>query len=58
MLAVKQNLGPAIGGLAFRIATENRPPRLNWDQGAVNLTANDVLGSVEDRESQDAKREA
>jgi hypothetical protein len=58
MLAVKQNLGPAIGGLAFRIATENGPPRLNWDQGAVNLTANDVLGSVEDRESQDAKREA
>ena len=58
MLAVKQNLGPAIGGLAFRITTENGMPRLNWDQGVVNLTANDVLGSVEGRESQDAQHQA
>lgn len=58
MLAVKQNLGPDNGGLAFRIAAEHGLPRLNWEKGAVTLTANDVLGSAEGRESEDAQREA
>jgi putative DNA primase/helicase len=58
MLSVKQNLGPDTGGLAFRIVNENGLPRLRWEKGAVNLTANDVLGSMEGRESQDALREA
>jgi putative DNA primase/helicase len=58
MLAVKQNLGPDTGGLAFRIATEHGLPRLNWEEGAVTLTANNVLGSVEGRESQDAHHHA
>ncbi|MGC2736498.1 MAG: AAA family ATPase, partial [Candidatus Acidiferrales bacterium] len=58
MLAVKQNLGPDVGGLAFRITAENGLPRLNWEKGAVTLSANDVLGSAEGRESQDAHHEA
>jgi 5S rRNA maturation endonuclease (ribonuclease M5) len=58
MLAVKQNLGPAIGGLAFRITTENGLPRLNWDKGAVNLTADDVFGNVVGRDEEDAQHQA
>ena len=54
MLAVKQNLAPNMGGLAFRIATENGQPRLKWEEGTVTLTANDVLGSVESRKRGDA----
>ena len=58
MLAVKQNLGPAIGSLAFRVTAENELPRLKWDEGAVNLTANDVLGNVVGRDGQDAQHQA
>jgi hypothetical protein len=58
MLTVKQNLGRDNGGLAFRITAEPGLPRLNWEKDAVTLTANDVLGSMEGRESQDAQREA
>jgi putative DNA primase/helicase len=47
MLAVKQNLGPNIGGLAFRVETQNGLPRLNWEPGAVSVDANDVLGDHE-----------
>jgi len=49
MLAVKQNLCPNIGGLAFRVETQNGLPRLDWESGAVNMDANEVL-NVEDRE--------
>jgi putative DNA primase/helicase len=58
MLPVKQNLGPDTGGLAFRIVTETGLPHLVWETGAVALTANDVLGSMEGRETQDALHEA
>ena len=58
MLPVKQNLGPNIGGLAFRVETQNGLPRLDWEAGAVTLNANDVLSSVEDREDQSEQREA
>jgi putative DNA primase/helicase len=58
MLAVKQNLGPNVGGLAFRVETKDGLPRLDWEAGAVNLNANDVLSAVEDREDQSARREA
>jgi putative DNA primase/helicase len=58
MLAVKQNLGPNVGGLAFRVETRDGLPRLDWEAGTVNLNANDVLSAVEDREDQSARREA
>ena len=51
MLAVKQNLGPNIGGLAFRIETRNSLPRVAWESAAVSMDANDLLGveGVSDR---------
>jgi putative DNA primase/helicase len=58
MLVAKQNLGPDIGGLAFRVATANGLPILQWESGAVALKADDVLNVVENRESHDARREA
>ncbi len=57
MLAVKQNLGPNIGGLAFRVETQNGLPRLKWESGVVTLNANDVL-NVEDREDHSERKEA
>jgi putative DNA primase/helicase len=58
LLAVKQNLGPNIGGLAFRVETQSGLPRLDWEAGAVTLKADDVLSGVEDRENQSSRREA
>jgi putative DNA primase/helicase len=57
MLAVKQNLGPNIGGLAFRVETQIDLPHLDWESGAVNMEANDVL-NVEDREDHSERAEA
>ncbi len=48
MLAVKQNLAPSIGGLAFRIGARNGLPYVDWESGTVSLTADDVL-NIEDR---------
>jgi len=47
LLPVKQNLSASMGGLAFRIETQNSVPRLAWEPGAVALAANEVLGNVE-----------
>jgi hypothetical protein len=47
LLAVKQNLSPSAGGLAFRIETKDDVPCLAWEPGAIALAANDVLGNVE-----------
>ena len=58
LLAVKQNLSASAGGLAFRIETQNNVPRLAWEQGAVALAANDVLGNVEMQQDQSERREA
>jgi putative DNA primase/helicase len=58
MLPVKQNLGPAGGGLAFRITTEKGLPRLTWDKDAVNLTADEVLGNEVGQDGQDAQHRA
>ncbi|MGA8872463.1 MAG: AAA family ATPase [Candidatus Acidiferrales bacterium] len=55
MLAVKQNLGPNIDGLAFRIQTQSGP-RIEWEPGAVHVDANVVL-SVEDREDHTERQE-
>ena len=57
MLPVKQNLGPNVGGLAFRVEAQNGVPRLNWESGAVNLDANEIL-NVEDLEGHSERREA
>jgi hypothetical protein len=43
LLQVKQNLSPSMGGLAFRIETQNNVPRLAWDAGTVSVTADEVL---------------
>jgi hypothetical protein len=56
MLAVKQNLGPNVGGLAFRVTTKNGLPVLDWELGAVNMDANDIL-NVEDRETHSERKE-
>jgi putative DNA primase/helicase len=57
MLAVKQNLGPNVGGLAFRVETQNGLPRLDWESGAVNVDANEIL-NVEQREDHSEHKEA
>jgi putative DNA primase/helicase len=57
LLQVKQNLGPNIGGLAFRVLTQNGQPRINWESGAVSMDANEVL-TVEDREDRSERKEA
>lgn len=57
LLAVKQNLGPDIGGLAFRVETQAGVPRLSWEPGAVALAANEVLGNIE-AQDQSERREA
>jgi putative DNA primase/helicase len=58
LLAVKQNLSPIIGGLAFRIETQNGVPRLAWEPGAVTLAANDVLGNVDMQQDQNERHQA
>jgi hypothetical protein len=58
LLPVKQNLSAGIGGLAFRIETQNGVPRLAWEAGTVALAANDVLGSAEVQQDQNERREA
>lgn len=57
LLAVKQNLGASIGGLAFRVEAERSAPYVAWERGAVELAANDVLGSME-AQDQSERREA
>jgi RecA-family ATPase len=57
LLAVKQNLSVSMGGLSFRIETENSVPRLAWEPGAIALAANDVLGNTEVQD-QNERREA
>jgi putative DNA primase/helicase len=57
MVAVKQNLSPNVGGLAFRVITQNGLPLLDWESGIITLNANDVL-SVEDREDHSEHKEA
>ncbi|MGA7793186.1 MAG: AAA family ATPase [Candidatus Acidiferrales bacterium] len=57
MLAVKQNLGPNVGGLAFRVETQNGLPHLDWESGAVHMGADEVL-NVEDREDHSEHKEA
>jgi putative DNA primase/helicase len=58
LLAVKQNLSPSAGGLAFRIETQNKVPRLAWEPDAVALVANDVLGNIDMQQDQSERREA
>lgn len=57
MLAVKQNLGPNVGGLAFRVETQSGLPRLNWESGAVNMDADSVL-NVEHGEDHSERKDA
>jgi putative DNA primase/helicase len=58
LLAVKQNLSPNAGGLAFRIEIQNNAPRLAWEAGAVSLAANEVLGNIDMQQDQSEGREA
>lgn len=57
MLAVKQNLGPNMSGLAFRVQTQDGLPRLDWESGAVSLDANSIL-NTETHEDQSGRKEA
>jgi putative DNA primase/helicase len=57
MLPVKQNLGPSIEGLAFRIETQDSLPRLAWESGAVDADANEML-SVGFQEDHSARKDA
>jgi len=58
VLAVKQNLSASGDGLAFRIETQNNAPRLNWEPGAVQLPANEVLGNSDVQQDPGERREA
>lgn len=45
-LPVKNNVGPDCGGLAFSLTTDGgrlTTPRLDWERGAVNVSADDAL---------------
>jgi putative DNA primase/helicase len=56
LLAVKQNLSASVGGLAFRIETQNNVPRLAWEPDVVALTANEVLGNVEMQDQSERRK--
>jgi putative DNA primase/helicase len=58
LLAVKQNLSASADGLAFQIETQNNAPRLNWEPGAVQLPANEVLGNGDVQQDPSERREA
>jgi len=45
MVAVKNNLAPLGNGLAYRIEATGAVPRIHWQQGAITLDANSVLGA-------------
>lgn len=57
MLAVKQNLGPNVAGLAFRVITQNGLPQLAWESGTLTMDANDVL-NAQDHENHPEQKEA
>ena len=54
MLAVKQNLAPDRGGLAFRVEAPESSARVAWEPEAVLVDANQVLGPLENREERSA----
>ena len=59
MVRVKGNLSRNVGGLAYRI--EESPsgiPHIAWEQGAVALRADDVLGGLDSREDSSERHEA
>jgi hypothetical protein len=47
LLGVKNNLAADVGGLAYRIDGSGGAPRLVWEECAVNLSANDVLATID-----------
>jgi putative DNA primase/helicase len=57
-LPVKQNLAANVGGLAYRVEAPNGTPKLAWQPGSISVDPNEVLSSVEDRESSSDLREA
>ena len=58
MLRIKGNLSRDPGGLAYRIKVDCGLPRIAWEQGAVNLRADDVLGGLDSREDGSERQEA
>jgi hypothetical protein len=58
LLAVKSNLAAEVGGLAYRIEGSGGAPRLLWEEGAVNLSANDVLATIDMGEGRSERKEA
>ncbi|MGE0278761.1 MAG: AAA family ATPase [Nitrospiraceae bacterium] len=42
-LALKNNLGPDRGGLAYRVVAPRGVPRIEWETGTVHVRADDVL---------------
>jgi putative DNA primase/helicase len=54
MLAVKQNLAPDRGGLAFRVEAPESTARVAWEPEAVLVDANEVLGAFENGEERSA----
>jgi len=58
MLRIKGNLSQDPGGLAYRIKVNSGLPRIEWEPGAVNLRADDVLGGGDSREDSSERNEA
>lgn len=43
MMEVKNNLGPPMPGLAYRLVGE--PPRLEWENGPIEMTADEAIAA-------------
>jgi hypothetical protein len=54
VLAVKQNLVPDRGGLAFRVEAPEGTARVAWEPEAVLVDANEVLGAFENADARSA----
>jgi len=58
MVRVKGNLSRDPGGVAYRIEAPSGIARVAWEQGAVTLRADDVLGGLESHADRSERREA
>ena len=55
LLPVKCNLGPDQGGLAYRIGIDNNTPRIEWEAGAVSISASEAMTTTSDGERSDLR---
>lgn len=58
LLAVKQNLAPDGGELAYSIEAPHGIARIAWEPGAVDVDVNTIMGGFESRGDHSERREA